>query len=68
MGYDPRYIFHCYDIMENLAAYCNDTRSVINLRLTVSQYKHGNLGVRGSVNSSILGSAHHNDIYLGIIF
>ena len=30
MGYYPIYICHCYDIMANLAASCNDTILVIN--------------------------------------
>ena len=56
MGYDPRYICHCYDIMANLYASRNDTRLVINRDLTVSQNKNSNLGIKGSVDSSILGS------------
>ena len=45
MGSDPRYIFHCYDIMANLSASRNDTKSVINHRLTAREDKHVNLGV-----------------------
>ena len=56
MGYDPRYIRHCYDIMENLSATRNDTRLFINHGLTVREDKHGNIGVRGSGDSSILCS------------
>ena len=42
--------------MNILAASCNDTRSVINRVLGVSEYKHGNLVVRGSGYSYIFGS------------
>ena len=55
MGSDPRYICHCYYTMENLSASCNDTQLVINHSLTVSEYKHVNLGDRRSGYSSILG-------------
>ena len=41
--------------MANLAAYSNDTRLVIKCGLTSSEDKHGNLGVKGSGDSSILG-------------
>ena len=58
MGSDPKYICNCYDIMANLAAFCNDTILVINRRLTISEDKHGNLCVRGSVDSYILGSVY----------
>ena len=44
--------------MANLAASRNDTRLVINHGLTVSEYKYGNLSVRGSVYFSILGSVY----------
>ena len=54
MGYDPRYICNCYDIMANLAPYRNYTRLVINRGLTVSEDKNGNLGVRGSGDYYIL--------------
>ena len=54
MGSDPRYIFHCCDIMADLAASCNDTILVINRGITGSEDKHGNLGVRGIGYSSIL--------------
>ena len=53
---DPIYICHYYYTMENLFASLNDTRLVINHSLTVSEDKHFNLGVRGSVDSSILSS------------
>ena len=53
---DTKYIWHYYDIMNILAASCNDTRSVINRVLGVSEYKHGNLVVRGSGYSYIFGS------------
>ena len=56
MGSDPRYICHCYDILANLAASCNDTRSVINHSLTASKDKHVNLGVIRNGDYSILGS------------
>ena len=53
---NPRYICHCFDIMENLAACRNYTRLVINRDLTVGDNKHDNLGVRGSRYYYILGS------------
>ena len=55
MGFDPRYISHCYYIMENLVASSNDTILVINRSITGSEVKHGNLGIRVSEDSSILG-------------
>ena len=74
MGSDPRYIYHCYDITEHLAASCNNTRLVIKRYLTVIVDKHVNLGVKGSGDSSILGSvdirqtvknfAHQKNTYL----
>ena len=78
MGLDPIYIYHCYDRMENLVAYLNDRMLFINCGLTVSEYKHDNLGILGSRDYSIFGSvdiknikkifAHHKNTYLGIIF
>ena len=56
MGYDPIYIWHCYDIMTNLASSCNNTILVTNRGLTVSEDKHNNLVVRGSGDSSTFGS------------
>ena len=56
MVYDPIYICHCYDIMANLAASRNDKILLINRGTTVSEDKHGNLGIRGSGDSSILVS------------
>ena len=56
MGSDPIYICHCYNIMANLSASRNDTRLVINCGLTIGEDKHDNLGVRGIVDPSILGS------------
>ena len=56
MGYDPWYICHCYDVIGNLSTSCNDTRLVINLCLTVSEDKHGNLVISRRGDSSILGS------------
>ena len=53
---DPIYIYHCYYIIETLSASHNDTRLVINRDLTVSEYKHDNLGIIGSGDSSIMGS------------
>jgi predicted GIY-YIG superfamily endonuclease len=53
---DPRYITHCYDVMANMAASQQDTRLVINRGLTVGKDKYGSLGVRGSNDSSLLGS------------
>ena len=53
---DPIYICHCYDIMAYLFSSYNDTRLVINRGLTVSEDKHGNLGMWGSVYSYLLGS------------
>ena len=55
-GSDPIYIYYCYDIMENLSASCKDIRLVITCSLTVREDKHGDFGVRGSGDSSILGS------------
>ena len=55
MVYDFRYICHCYDIMANLSEFCNDTRFVINCRLTVCEDKHGNLGAGGSEDSLYIG-------------
>ena len=55
MGYDTRYICHCYDIMEKLASSCNDTILVINRSLIVSEDKNGGLGIIGIGDSSILG-------------
>ena len=78
MVYAPIYIFNCYHIMANLDASSNDTILVINRRLTISEDKHGNLCVRGSVDSYILGSvyskhtvkkiAHEKITYIGLIF
>ena len=78
MGSDTRYICHCYDIMEKLATYRNDTRLVIKRGLTVREDKYSNLGVKGSKYSSILGYidskrrvknfAHHKITYLGFKF
>ena len=48
--------------MTNVATSCNDTKLVINRSLTISEYKHGNLGVRGSVYSYILGSVDSKHI------
>ena len=48
MGYDPIYIWHCYDIMANLSASSNNTILVTNRGLIVSEDKHDNLVVRGS--------------------
>ena len=55
MGSDPIYICYCYDIMENLAASCNDKGLVFNRGLTVNEDKIGNLGIRRSGYSYILG-------------
>ena len=52
----PRYICHCYDIMENLAASRNATRLVIKCDLTGSEDKHDILGVRVSRYYYIFGS------------
>ena len=54
MGYYPIFICHCYDIIANLAASRNDTGLVINLGLTVSEDKHGNLAIKGRGESTIL--------------
>ena len=53
---DPRYISHCYDLMTNLAASQSDTRLIINRGITVGNDSNGNLQVRGSKDSSLLGS------------
>jgi predicted GIY-YIG superfamily endonuclease len=53
---DPRYITHCYDVMANMAASQCDTRLVINRGLTVGKEIYGNLGVRGNIDSTLLGS------------
>ena len=60
MGYDPRYIYHFYDIMEKFAASRNDTGSVINYDLTFSEDRHGSLVFIVSRNSSILISVDSN--------
>ena len=52
----PRYICHCYDIMENLAASCNATILVIKCDLTGSEDIHDILGVRVSRYYYIFGS------------
>ena len=56
MGSYPRYICHFYDMMKNLAAYCNDTILVINRGLTLSEGKHGNFVIIGRGYSCILSS------------
>ena len=56
MKSDPRYITHCYDVMANMAASQSDTRMVINRGLTTSKDKYGNLGVRSTNDSSLLGT------------
>lgn len=53
---DPRYITHCYDMMANLAASQSDTRLIIDRGLTVGKDKYNNLEVRGSSDSTLLGS------------
>ena len=60
MGSDPRYIYHCYDIMEKIAASNNHTILFINHGPTVSGDKYDNLFVRGSGHSYILGSLDSN--------
>ena len=66
MSSDLRYICHCYDIMKNLAASRYDKKLVINRSLTVSEYKHGNLGVRRSRYSYILGSIYNRQMVKNI--
>ena len=66
MVYAPIYIFNCYHIMANLDASSNDTILVINRGLTVSEYKHGNLGIIGSGDSSILGSVYSKQLVKNI--
>ena len=58
MGSNPEYICHFYDIMTNLAAYSNNARLVINRGLTAGEDKHGDFGVIGSGDYSLLGSAY----------
>ena len=58
----PRYISHCYDLMANLAASQSDTRLIINRGLTVGNDSKGNLQVRGSKDSSLLGSVDSKQI------
>ena len=48
MGFGNIYICHCYDIIEHLSESRNDTRLVIDHSSSVSEDKHGNLGVIGS--------------------
>ena len=52
MNSDPRYISHCYDVMENMAATHNDTRLIIKRGLTVGEDKYGSLEVKGKSDSN----------------
>ena len=66
MDCDTRYICNCYDIMENISASRNYTGLGINRGLTFGEYKHGDLGIRGSRYFSILGTVDSKQIVKNI--
>ena len=65
---NTKYISHCYDMLNNIAANREDTRVILNRGLTVDENSKSGLGLRGKGDSSLIGSVDNKQIVRNLCY